>query len=419
MEELQRYQTDHLFLLVGGNPLPNYVAAKALLKHDDQGQLKGKLYFIHSNDTLPTAEALQKVLNCGNDSLIPVQDEADGYYIRKALTERVKHLPTNESVGLHYTGGTKVMAVHDYRALDKVRRNAIYSYLDPRTLTLRIEQGDAPSLRFELLKPDLRPLTMLNADTLLKLHRIDLHKPPRRTSILPDVAKLLTNHFLSPQERESWVHWRTCKKETKFEHTGWDKTLSFAACPFPDVIKLLAGATPSIHTAEDLLNYYLNRPDRHPNDPEWTITDAKAWITKNEWFEDYVFAAVQDLAQTVGLTDVCLSVESDKDGESYFEVDVIGLRGYQLFVWSCTTDGSKGACKEKLLEVSIRAKLLGGDEARFALVCFANVTNLALLHQELGSLLTKDIFKVFGAADLPTLSTHIGRWIQTVDREVV
>lgn len=31
-----RYQSDYLFLLVGTNPLPNYVAAELLLKQDGQ-----------------------------------------------------------------------------------------------------------------------------------------------------------------------------------------------------------------------------------------------------------------------------------------------------------------------------------------------------------------------------------------------
>ena len=32
MPDIGDYQTDHLFLLIGGNPLPNYVAAKLLSK---------------------------------------------------------------------------------------------------------------------------------------------------------------------------------------------------------------------------------------------------------------------------------------------------------------------------------------------------------------------------------------------------
>jgi hypothetical protein len=185
---------------------------------------------------------------------------------------------------------------------------------------------------------------------------------------------------------------------------------------------LLSDSDPPIHNDQDLLAYYLKHRDLE--DPEWKLHDANAcnnareWINKNEWFEDYIFAAIQGIASEVGLSDISLSVEADQDDESYFEVDVVALRGYQLFVWSCTVESNKTVCKEKLLEVSIRAKQLGGDEARFALICFANVADITRLHQELGNLLNKDIYEVFGDVDLPNLATHIKRWIQTVDREV-
>jgi hypothetical protein len=39
MSNIERYQTDHLFLLVGTNPLPNYVAAKVLWNG------KGQVFF--------------------------------------------------------------------------------------------------------------------------------------------------------------------------------------------------------------------------------------------------------------------------------------------------------------------------------------------------------------------------------------
>ena len=45
-------RSEHLFLLIGTNPLPNWVAAKLLLRDS------GKLYLIHSATTSGVAERL-------------------------------------------------------------------------------------------------------------------------------------------------------------------------------------------------------------------------------------------------------------------------------------------------------------------------------------------------------------------------
>ncbi|PLZ35119.1 hypothetical protein CBP10_04245, partial [Fischerella thermalis WC558] len=54
--EFDKYKVDHLFLLIGENPLPNYVAAQILLKED------GTVYLVHSTDTTSKAACLQRNL---------------------------------------------------------------------------------------------------------------------------------------------------------------------------------------------------------------------------------------------------------------------------------------------------------------------------------------------------------------------
>ncbi|WP_071879786.1 hypothetical protein [Microcystis aeruginosa] len=58
---LADYQAEHLFLLVGENPLPNYVAARTLLT---QG---GKVYFVYSHRTTEQKSLLKKELE--NDAI--------------------------------------------------------------------------------------------------------------------------------------------------------------------------------------------------------------------------------------------------------------------------------------------------------------------------------------------------------------
>jgi hypothetical protein len=52
-----------------------------------------------------------------------------------------------------------------------------------------------------------------------------------------------------------------------------------------------------------------------------------------------------------------------------FEIDVTAVLGYQLLAVTCTMSSNYGTCKRKAFEVIHRARQLGGDRARAALVC--------------------------------------------------
>ncbi|MEK7275624.1 MAG: hypothetical protein AAB110_10240 [Candidatus Desantisbacteria bacterium] len=66
--------TDVLVLLIGGNPLPNYVVAKYLLlegRDDDQHiPIPDKIIFIHSGDTEPFAKKIMEKLSLPEDRII-------------------------------------------------------------------------------------------------------------------------------------------------------------------------------------------------------------------------------------------------------------------------------------------------------------------------------------------------------------
>jgi len=112
------------------------------------------------------------------------------------------------------------------------------------------------------------------------------------------------------------------------------------------------------------------------------------------------------------LKDCCSGMRID---EVDFEVDVVARRGYQLFAFACTTTKTKKETKLKLFEVYVRARQLGGDEARIALVC--SFPCAKLLQDEL----ERDIdaegrIKVFGQGSLDSLKPAIGRWIKEQSR---
>ena len=152
-----RFRSDHLFLLIGTNPVPNYVAAKLLLAPG------GKLYLVHSEDTRPAAERLFSYwLNDDKEQalqFIPVQ-ESDSADIQAKLSGELRKIKSGQ-VGLNYTGGTKIMSVHACRALmyheEKTKKPVVLSYLDARSNQMLIEVGSEAPFSSDPVLYELNP----------------------------------------------------------------------------------------------------------------------------------------------------------------------------------------------------------------------------------------------------------------------
>src|SRR5438067_1281339 len=114
-------QVDHLILLVGGKPLPNAVAAKVLARPDTQISL------LHSREGALIADRLNTWLtqHAGRQRAEPKEiREADPVSIINGTRERLA-AGRGATIGLHYTGGTKAMSVHAYRAVEEwIRQRA-------------------------------------------------------------------------------------------------------------------------------------------------------------------------------------------------------------------------------------------------------------------------------------------------------
>lgn len=401
------HMSDHLFLLVGGNPLPNYVAARLLRKEKGYVSL---VYTEGEKGTEKYARSLSKLLKIPWGCCVGIIDESDAFQVHKRIKPIVP-LDRTISVGLHYTGGTKVMAIHAYETIKRLRPDAICSYLDPRQLALRVEilDNNAEPKTYKLNTSAMRAAIKTPFITLLELYSISLHPTdrPRHRPVLANVGRIILASFNSDNDqdikarRKPWYDW---KKRFKATH-------SFEDCPYAEVRGALAAL--HINTAHDLMLFY-NTSIRDEYD-EWTITNAIDWIEKTVWFEDIVLDAVTSIKEEVDFSEVLLGVQTDPIGK-YFEIDVVAMRGYQAYVFSCTTDYHDGPCKEKLFEVALRATQLGGDEARFALVCCHR--NKQKIKKEIGDLLTPDKFEVFDRQDLGDLSRRVRAWVERVDREV-
>lgn len=405
LTKLAHYQTDHLFILVGGNPLPCYIAGKLLVKPG------GTIYLVYSTKTQTYANTLSVEL--GKNVLVPLNNaECDPDTIYQCIT--ASGADSQKTIGLHYTGGTKVMSVHSYRAILLKKADAICSYLDADRLELRFEQHNKTyGSPIKLISADTNAAIGLTLPLLWRLHgkkpMISGHKlfSERTRSVLPGLAPLLAKHFskndLDPNNPkkgtwrgEAWVDAFKGKKSLE-DHEAIGKL------PYQDVIDLLQAIRPPITTVGDLKSIIGNRANNY---------------LEGDWLEDWVLQHLQELKDELAFNDVVCSARTyreKKPSECEMELDVVAIRGYQLFIFSCYAGSNMETCKAKLYEAAMRAQQLGGSEARFALVCGHN--NKQQVEDQMSGTTSERSFKIFDRHDLHDLKIKIRQWILDVDKE--
>jgi len=415
------YKVDHLFLLIGENPLPNYVAARLLLKPE------GTVYLVHTTATAGSekpAGLLKKELKKHNIITQPISlgdAESDGDKIRAKIKKEIQPKgkpPLQGKVGLNYTGGTKAMAVHAYQALQELHlTEPVFSYLDSRKLAMHIDGKDQPiPVALELSPPP-------TLETILGLHNLSWKTKPIRQSQLPEMAEKFSKLHLDSNRARAWRNWcNTVFKNLKNPKGYWKKDTQFPKPPnlklsvtaqnkVPDEIqKILREQLGWASTSELSLQIAKDRAGFA------TFGDACQWLD-GVWLEDYVLSKVEKMANNYSLHDSIMSLHI-KDPKNpnrptdQFEFDVAFLRGYQLFGISCTTSSDHKICKQKLFEAQLRAKQLGGDEARVALVCCDDFPG-DWLKKELNFVVDDRKIEVFGRQDLEPskFSQKLDKWI--------
>ncbi len=387
MKSLVDFQTDHLFLLVGKNPLPNYVAAKLLATPT------GKIYFVHSSETVGLVQNLIRVLEIppARQQLIEVGD-ADAHSILTRLTEQARN---KNSVGLHYTGGTKAMAVHAYRAIREAAHEAIFSYLNAETLQIYIDQPGKLSKRY----PVGLEVT-LSIEELLNLHGYQLEAKTVTTNpFQPNFCRDMLKVPHSTLRQWCNAHLRTDKGIKNKRELERNPVL----LPTGEAFNPLKAHWTGCRTLDDLAD-------------QWGLKVRQAAkFLDGKWLEHYTLEALKQVKSESHITDYGLGIKPKRPRRS-FEFDIVAMRGYQLFALSCsTTKPSKRNIKQKLFEAYIRARQMGGDEARVAVVGFTPHqldNNPEKVEHEIAEMWaeTNQKVRVFGETHLPNLPKHLKAW---------
>jgi hypothetical protein len=403
----ENLRSKHLFLLVGKNPLPNYVAAQLMAKDD------ATVYLLHSpgaKGTYVVAERLKTILETSNPSLkvIPREiDETDGKRIEKNVSIILKEIPTNTEIGLNYTGGTKPMAVHTYRILKHKYPGACFSYLDAQSLQMFITKDDESTQRSSVAQS-----VTLSLEDLIELHGYKL-KEGRSELHNPDFYLALAQVHANPDGFHEWKGTWDKHRRSK----GWLRSKRpITTLPTKDQYPLL---TPII----DVFYKYGGKPGEVAQQLGYSNLDSCYNWFDGTWLEEYTLHSLLEIADELELHPYGIelkpypvaSEEIKKPRD--FDLDVAAMMGYQLFAISCIASKKEGGeTKKHLFEIYVRARQLGGDEARIGLVCC--VENPTCLKEEIEkSWDAEGKIEVFGMYNLPRLSDQLKLWFATANKE--
>lgn len=351
-------------LLVGSNPLPNYLAAMVLSPQE--------VVLLHSPETVDPRDYLQAALSAKEIKVtnVCIDDVTNARKIRDVCTTlRVDHL--------HYSGGTKPMAAHARAAVGLTDMQA--SYLDERCGLLRFDDGyDVKLSDRELdlttnLMLALHGVTQVESDIAAEggPSDIDVDAVSARMLSEPDLARKLFEHFRPNGERRSV----TKAKGSPWKASDYGLVLTSATIP----------------------------------DTEWTKKQYKAWddFLGGEWLEHWTANIIRNCLDAPTTVEVDVKCKRSKPVTSEFQIDVALIRNQRIYVVSCTTEREKKAvCKSKLFEVAMRARQMGGDLARCALVCLLDGndtkgTYVDQLRADIASVWdAPNVPRVFGLADL-------------------
>ena len=398
LSDWEKYQTDVLFLLVGTNPLPNYVAGCLLAKPN------ATLYLLHSQrngeNTYEVAQRLKAALKrpeCRQDLRIEVRgiSRSDPEAIHQRMQDILSEVPPSTHVGLNYTGGTKAMSVHVYHAVHEAYPDGVYSYLDATSLRMIINLKGIPTQQM-LIGRDVK----LDFRTLFGLHGYKLVSA-RRDAKQVDFCSTLAKVHSTSEGVKQWRAWLQTFGNKEREPQLPTANEYPALKPVIEAFANLCGGSPTKGGVATALGC--------------RSLKSCAKFFSGGWLEEFTYHALTSTG--IAFDDQGLEIQANKRGADKLDLDVASIWGYQLFAISCMVTEKKQKAKEHLFEVFVRARQLGGDEARIGLV--SCVSNPAALQAEIEERWdAKGKIRVFGQSHLPELSEWLKDWIRTANKEV-
>jgi hypothetical protein len=396
-----------LVLLIGTNPLPNYVVAKWFTEHagNNIASIK-RIWLVHSTDdthlkqkgTDDLAKYLKEVLSphCKiSFKYVPLTNVSSRNSIKHDITDNLIQpliQPLNkenfEHIHLNYTGGTKTMSVHVYSTLEKAYGNkASFSYLDARNYELKWDDNSNNT-------GDLRKKIKITIEDLLWLHgyKIDSKESSDKAINWTDSLNAF-EQIINDDKLKNYLNWQKdflrkiyydgedyIEGINKFNKHIEDENIKSKIAAFNEGkysdFQILFDSLPNDHriTNEDSSLFI----PKCNNDLKKRLKPSVKNFLDGKWLEYYIVKVLNEENSKDQLKCISLdkgnnfihSLEANKQGVSKkLELDIAILYGYQLIGISITTDNKADMCKMKAFEVLHRVSQIGGEESKAMLIC--------------------------------------------------
>ncbi len=404
----------HLVLLVGKNPLQAYITARYYAEVNNDPPLHG-IWLVHSepgvggnSGTLQYAKSIETMLILHNPSLsnriwlVPLSDIENGAEIEHSIGKKLPKEITKEGIHLDYTGGTKTMGVHIFRALEKMTTDPSkfeYSYLSARDFQIHsFDRSNQP----KGLSGDLRDTIHLSLNDLLELHLYEAVNELNRKQLFSSVLQTLDQAI---QEGEIGIFLNWCEKDLhrlfptqnhRENVNTWMDALtdeykgSFQESlrKFPLVMDILSKLPKESSILNEKGELWIPQEGEVSN-PEFKKRVKESWgFLNGKWLERYIYSSLCDMK--LEEIDVYADFKVRKSGHIVdakdFEMDGLIIRGYQVFGVSITTSTKSDICKSKGFEILHRSAEIGGDESKGILITGLSQENVRKTQEDLNAI---------------------------------
>ncbi len=351
-----------LILLIGGNPIANYALIEYFKNNGDNKIPKYDsvmLVFTEKTSNLANnIKSLQKNINFIEINLSNNESNLD--YIQTIILDKLNELKNLKSIHLNYTGGRKPMSLGSYLAVDKYKKRCqkIYTDINPANYKLTLSDGKAFLDGNNTISSKLN----ISIDDFYTLHKS--YKPAN---------KQIENSEFYSKEFCQFLLEKCDKNEKEFYIDLWDKS---------DIKRLnWKNSIKNIYKIDDISNNKLKKLQK---------------FIKGIWLEEYLFDILNEIKDEVNITDLAWNIEYKQEKDE-FELDVIAIKGYKSFVFSCTTD-KKANIKQKGFEVAQRAEQIAGRGSSSFLISLANSDGIDKVMRDLSN--RDKIFEAIGIEDI-------------------
>ncbi|NLM44436.1 MAG: DUF1887 family protein [Clostridiales bacterium] len=362
-----------LICLIGSNPLPNYLVCQYLNSDNrDEEEKKfipkpDKYIFLCSNETTIFAEKLQEKCQLFDKlSIVKLDNERNPMDIKDKLSKKLNEIARDaDSIHLNYTGGTKPMAVHSYQCVKefcgaKAIRFIASDVSDEKSkIIIESDRTDVIYYPQDSIdsKKNLYNFVEIDCKTLFELHDMELdpERMRRTTSKLLDVNHDKIFEALTKEKEGEEIR----NKINEIKERIKNKNLEKINQDFEIVKKYNID-----------YEFGLNI-DKNATFESYSKNKFRAIIDylHGKWLEDYLFKAIYKIKDELRLSELRLSVKPKYKGREC-DIDVIAIKGYKLYLFSCTTSNDIKICKSKAFEAIYRADQLGGSHAKAICVNF-------------------------------------------------